>query len=131
MDRGAWRAIVLGVAKSDMTEQLSCLLSLGRMEDFQELPGSPVVRTVCFLLGVLLGSRGPTCHMTWPKNQKKQKMQRKKETKEEVSRAVTLAVGSPSSHPLYLTWLKSQVSASSSVFTSLSEAFWRSQLSLR
>ena len=55
----------------------------------------------------------------------------KKKRKEEVSRAVTLAVGSPSSHPLYLTWLKSQVSASSSVFTSLSEAFWRSQLSLR
>ena len=81
MDRGAWWAIVLGVAKSDMTEQLSCLLSLGRMEDFQELPGSPVVRTVCFLLGVLVGSKDPTCHMTWPKNQKKTKDAKKKRNK--------------------------------------------------
>ena len=81
MDRGAWWAIVLGVAKSDMTEQLSCLLSLGRMEDFQELPGSPAVRTVCFLLGVLVGSKDPTCHMTWPKNQKKTKDAKKKRNK--------------------------------------------------
>ena len=129
MDSGAWRAIVHGVAKSDMTERLWCSLSLGVMEDFREFPGTPVVRTLCFLLGVLSGSQDPTCHMTWPKNPQKTKDAKKKETKK-VLELSALAVGPSSSHPLYLIWLNSQVSASFTVLTSLSEAFWSSQLLL-
>ena len=81
VDSGAWWATVHGVAKSDMTERLWCSLSLGGMEDFWEFPVSPVVRTLCFLLGVLSGSQDPTCHMTWPKNSRKTKDAKEKETK--------------------------------------------------
>ena len=56
------------------------------------------------------------------KKTQKTKDAKKKETKKVLELSAP-AVGPSSSHPLYLTWLNSQVSASFTVLTSLSEAF--------